>query len=179
MIAQEYAATYPDSPLSLVVINALAECKARTLPERWAIFVRNIMIRWCSLDYIAKVMANKLLPGSDKADLRREAQSRWKTNNREAYIAAFQSMFRWSVTNRLAAITCPVTLVASEYDYTPIGAKKVLSHVLPDAQLLVANNAHHLLPLEDPALCNFLIEQHLARHSLNSDVEVLAAPVKG
>ncbi|WP_434362224.1 alpha/beta hydrolase [Parasalinivibrio latis] len=166
MIAQEYAATYPDNVHSLVVINALAECRARTVPERWAIFVRNIMLQWLSLDRIAKIMAKKLLPGDDKAELRKTAQERWKANNREAYIAAFHSMFQWTATSRLDAISQPVTLIASEFDYTPVGAKKVLSHVLPDAQLLVANGANHLLPLEDPSLCNFLIEQHLNRHTL-------------
>ena len=76
-----------------------------------------------------------------------------------------RALLNWSAEPSLQSITCPVLIVASEYDYYPLDDTKAYMTKLDDAQLVVIEGAHHAVTLEKPmafnrVLMDYLRQQH-------------------
>lgn len=158
MVGLELATSFPSRVTRLCVVNALAECRPRRLIEWWMLLSRRLLLKYASIERIASLMAKQLLPGEQHEVLRQEVIARWSANDRERYIAAFNALLQWDVLSRLPQLTCPLLMLASEYDYTPAGAKKVLAMIYPGGAFELLKGAHHLAPLEMPGEFNRALE---------------------
>ncbi|KXF82348.1 alpha/beta fold hydrolase [Enterovibrio coralii] len=154
MVGMELSIRAPARVASLVVVNALAECRPRKAIEWWMLLSRRFLLKFVSVENIATLMGKKLLPDPSMKVLREEAVSRWSENHRESYIAAFNAVVNWQVLDKLSQITCPLYLISAEHDYTPPSAKKVLAAIYPNGEFSMLAGSHHLAPLEHPDLFN-------------------------
>lgn len=74
--------------------------------------------------------------------------------------------------DRLAAIACPTAVVAGEADrVTPPDKARALAEEIPDARLVLAPGAGHMLPLEAPAVLAEAISTILAAASARETEE--------
>ncbi|CZF85871.1 alpha/beta fold hydrolase [Grimontia marina] len=161
MIGIELATRFPQHLAGLCVVNALAECRPRKLNEWCMLASRRFLLKFVSVETIAKLMAKQLLPGDAHAQTRDEVISRWSKNHRESYIASFNAVVGWDALDKLSNLKCPLFMLTSEFDYTPVASKKVLAYLYPEGQFACLPNARHLVPLEKPTEFNQILSKWL------------------
>ena len=74
-------------------------------------------------------------------------------------------MVNWSVADRVPDIRCPTLVIASDHDYTPLEAKQAYTAKIPDAELVVIEDARHAVTVERPAEFNRALAPFLGRLS--------------
>jgi len=111
---------------------------------------------------VGKRIAQRLFVKPTQEDLRRTFVRRWARNDKQAYLWSMDAIMRWSVADRLAHIDVPTLFLSSDEDYTPPAAKNRIAARMPDAELAVAEDARHALPVERPDEFNAVVGDFLA-----------------
>lgn len=60
------------------------------------------------------MLAGRLFPKPEQADLRATMMERWAQNDKRAYLAAMRSFIGWDVADRIQLIRCPTLVVAAD-----------------------------------------------------------------
>jgi 3-oxoadipate enol-lactonase len=167
MIAFQLAVTAPDLVRSLVVVNSGPVMAVKTFKQRMMIWTRVAIVRLQGMRKMGEVLANRLLPKAEHSSLRAQFIARWAANDPRAYLSALKGLVNWSVMDRLNTIQCPTLILTADQDYTPVEIKRAFTSLIPRAELVVINDARHMLPVERPAefnaaLLSFLEKQGTA-----------------
>ena len=162
MIGFQMAVDYPERVLSLTAVNAGPEVVPRTFKEKRAIWQRQLLVNLFSMERIAETLGARLFPEPEQAELRQMAVEGFAANDKATYKAATGAILGWSVRDRLGEIRCPVLLIASDKDYTPVSAKEVYLAEIPAARLVVIENSRHAVPIDQPAAFNAAVGEFLA-----------------
>jgi 3-oxoadipate enol-lactonase len=162
MIGFQMAVDQPGRIRSLTAANAGPEVIPRTFKERRAIWQRQLLVNLFSMERIAETIGGRLFPEPQQAELRQMAVEGFAANDKVAYKAATRAFLGWSVRDRLAEIQCPVLLIASDGDYTPVSAKEAYLAEIPGAQLVVIENSRHAVPLDQYEAFNAAVLAFLA-----------------
>lgn len=150
MIAFELAVRRPDLVRSLVIVNSGPDMVPRTLRFRVALGTRILLLRLVGPAGLARVIARRLFPKPEQQELRQSIQERLAQNDRDVYLRATRGLIGWTVQDRLQEITCPVLVLASERDYTPVSFKEAYVARLKDARLQVLKDSGHAAPGDQP-----------------------------
>ncbi|GMQ93315.1 MAG: alpha/beta hydrolase [Acidimicrobiia bacterium] len=150
MTALELAATRPDLVRSAVVVNSGADFIPKTLKDRALVWQRLALVRTVGIEKVARLVADRTLPGDEHAELRNRVIESLAANDKAAYLASMKAIVGWSVHDRLDRITSPVLVVASELDYSSVESKQQIVDQAQDARMVVVKGARHLLPVEKP-----------------------------
>jgi pimeloyl-ACP methyl ester carboxylesterase len=161
MIAFQLAASAPGLVASLVIVNSGPDWRPKSTLQRFAVRMRGSVTAVLGPRPMARVIARKLFPRADQADLRRAHVERMGRNDRRTYAALLAAFVGWSVAEQLGALTMPTLAVASDGDYTSVASKEAWVRALPDGRLLVVEDSRHALPLEDPARFNAIVSEFL------------------
>ncbi|MFK0088826.1 alpha/beta fold hydrolase [Pseudomonas sp. NPDC090755] len=162
MVGFQFAVDHPQWLRSLCIVNSAPEVKRRTRSDwiwwakRWA------MARLLSLEAIGKGLAARLFPKPEQAELRRKMAQRWATNDKRAYLASFDAIVGWGVSERLGQIRCPTLVITADQDYTPIQLKERYVRLIPQARLAVIEDSRHATPLDQPQVFNQTLLHFLA-----------------
>lgn len=165
MIAFQLAVTYPELVKSLVIVNSGPELVVRSFKERLQVWQRFLIVQLLGMQKMGEVLSERLLPRPEHAPIRAEFVARWAENDPRAYRAAMRALIGWSVSDRLRDITCPTLFIASDSDYTPVATKEKCAKMMPQAELVVIEDARHAVTIERPqqfnaVLADFLQKQH-------------------
>lgn len=163
MVAFELAASAPRLVRSLVVTNSMADTRLRSWRELWFYVSRRLAVQVLGMRRIGRILARRLFVDPDQEDLRREFVRRWSSNDKQAYLWSMDAIMGWSIGDRLERITAPTLLISSDEDYTPVSAKKRTVARMPNAQLVVIDDARHAVPVERPEAYNALVDGFLER----------------
>ena len=147
---------------SLTAVNTGPEVVPRTFKERRTIWARQLMVNLFSMERIAETLGGRLFPEPEQAQLRQMAVEAFAANDKAAYKAATGAILGWSVRDRLREIRCPVLLISSDMDYTPVSTKEMYLAELPGARLVVIENSRHAVALDQPAAFNAAVLEFLA-----------------
>ena len=120
------------------------------------------MVNLFSMERIAETIGGRLFPEPEQADLRQMAIEGFAANDKAAYKAATGAILGWSVRDRLGEIRCPVLLIASDMDYTPVSAKEAYLAEIPGARLMVIENSRHAVAIDQPEAFNAAVGEFLA-----------------
>ncbi|KAA3630703.1 MAG: alpha/beta hydrolase [Bacteroidetes bacterium] len=154
MVALQLAVDYPEMVKSLILINTQDEVLLNTRQARQAVMIRKVIPRLMGMKWMGKYLGKKLFPEEDQGHFRELIANRWAENSVKDYTKSVNAIAGWSVRKHLQSIKCPVLVVASELDYTPVGAKEVYVKILPDARLEVIKGARHAVSVERPEELN-------------------------
>jgi 3-oxoadipate enol-lactonase len=165
MITFQTAVDRPDVVNSMVIVNALPYVSNRTLKDKLAIWQRLILFRVLSMERIGQIIAKRLFPAENQADLRAQFVARWRENDKQAYMAATRSLVGWTVEDRISTIQAPTLIIAADQDYTPVEAKEAIVEKMANAELAVLTNARHAVNYVQPGRVNPLIQEFLAQMS--------------
>lgn len=150
MLAFELAVKRPDLVRSLVIINSGPDMVPRTFAMRSALAMRVMLLNLLGPVRLARIVAGKLFPKPEQAELRREIEERLGKNDKDVYLRATRGLIGWTVLDRLSEIACPVLVLASDRDYTPVALKEAYVALLKNAQLVVLKDSGHAAPAENP-----------------------------
>lgn len=164
-IAFQLALDHPSRVKTLVVVNSGPEAIARTLKEKFGVWMRNVIVEKMGIAKLGKTIGPKLFPRPEHRTLCDTFIERFTRNDAQAYLHAFRALIGWSVNDRISTIACPVLAIAADRDYTPLAFKEAYVAKIAGAKLTVVEDSHHALPMERPrqfntALTSFLVGAH-------------------
>ncbi|QSQ19043.1 alpha/beta fold hydrolase [Pyxidicoccus parkwayensis] len=173
MMGLQLAVDRPELVRSLVIINSGPEVKARTLRRKFDFALRLVVLWLLGPMRMAKILAPRLFPKPEQEDLRQRVLDTLGHNDPDAYRRATRGLLGWSVLERIKDVTCPVLVLHSERDYTPLAEKQAYVDLLPDARLQVLSDSGHAAPLDQPERLAEVVEAFLR------DVETAAQATRG
>ena len=150
MIAFQLAVDRPELLRSLVIINSGPDMVPRTLRMWLLLKVRVALLRLFGPAYLGRLLARRLFPKPEQAELRQRLQTSIGENDPDAYLRATRGLIGWTVLHRLAEVKCPVLCLASDHDYTPLAAKQAYVRLLSDARLQELKDSGHAAPADQP-----------------------------
>lgn len=150
MIGLQLAVDRPELLRSLTIINSGPEVVARTWAQRFSFAFRLVVLTLFGPRAFASIIAKKLFPKPEQEALRERTRRTIGANDPIAYGAATRGLLGWTVTERLAEIRCPVLVLASESDYTPMSVKREYTSKMPMARLVEVTDSGHASPLDQP-----------------------------
>ena len=162
MIGFQMAVDYPERVKSLTVINSGPELVAHSWKERLFIWQRKLLLNTLSMEKIGQAIGGRLFPEPEQAAYKEMFVAEFVKNDKAAYKAATNALFGWSVRDRIGRIQCPVLVLASDQDYTPVSAKEAYVAEIPHARLVVIENSRHAAPIDQPDVVNTAVMDFLA-----------------
>jgi pimeloyl-ACP methyl ester carboxylesterase len=150
MIGFQLAVDRPELVRSLTIVNSGPDMVPRTLRMRLMFATRVLLLKTLGPRGLARLLAPKLFPKPEQAELRRRVEEAIGANEPGVYQRATRGLIGWSVLERLKEISCPVLVLASDRDYTPLSAKKAYVDLLADARLQVLTDSGHAALMDQP-----------------------------
>lgn len=163
MVAFQVAVTAPDLVRSLVIVNSGPAMPIKTFAQHLMIWTRIAIVRLQGMRKMGAVLATRLLPKPEHEALRAQFIERWAENDPRAYLAALKGMLDWTVMDQLKDIHCPTLILSADHDYTPLAVTQAYTAMIPGAELVVIDDARHMLPVERPEPFNAALLSFLAK----------------
>lgn len=154
MIGFQMAVDQPERLKSMTVVNSGPELVPRGFKEKWQIWQRRLIISFLSMEKIGEVIGGRLFPEPHQAEYKEQFIQQMGENDPKAYKAATNALLGWSVSDRLDHIQCPVLVISSDMDYTPVAVKEAYTRQLPTSRLHVIENSRHATPIDQPEAFN-------------------------
>ena len=164
-IAYQMAVDVPALVKSLTVINFTPELLIETFADKKNLWTRQLIVRLLGMRKMGEVLGERLFPKTEHADIREQFADRWANNDKRAYLNAMNALVNWSVADRLDEIQCPVLVIASDEDYSPVSDKEVYMDRMKKAELVVIQDARHAVTAEKPDEFNKVLEKFLKQHN--------------
>ena len=161
MIGFQMAVDQPERFKSLTIVNSGPELVPQNWQERWQIWQRRLVLNFSSMEKIGEFIGGRLFPEPEQAEYKKLFVQQMRENDPKAYKAATNALIGWSVRAQLGRIQCPVLVISSDMDYTPVANKEVYVRELPTARLEVINNSRHGTPIDQPEAFNTAVLQFL------------------
>ncbi len=158
-VALQYTLEHPASVHRLVIANSVPSFQPRSWRHVVEFSYRVAVMGLLGPARLSTISAHRMFPND--AVERAKVIERGSRNSRRSYLTALTSLARWSVIDRLAELTMPVLVVASEHDYFGHDETVKFAHALPRARLHQFNGAHHGLPSEFPDAFNAVVMRFL------------------
>jgi pimeloyl-ACP methyl ester carboxylesterase len=163
MVAFQLVVDAPELVRSLVVVNSGPAVPADTFKQKLPLYIRLVYARILGLRGMAEMIAKRLFPKPGQIELQRAFVERLAANDRYSYLASLRAIFAgWSVADRLPQIRCPVLVLCSDQDYTPVALKEAYAARLSNAQVVVVPDSRHALQMERPREFNQAVAKFLA-----------------
>lgn len=161
MIGFQIAIDFPERLHSVTITNTGASLVPKTFKERIGIWMRFVIVRLLGMRKMGEVLAKRLFIYPEQEELRQMFIERWAENDQKAYLRTMQGLVGWDVEERIAKITVPTLLIASDEDYTPLDLKEAIIAKIPNAKLTVIEDARHAVPVEYPEKFNTALAEFL------------------
>jgi 3-oxoadipate enol-lactonase len=161
MTALELSATRPDLVKSAVIVNAGPDFVPRTLKDKALVWQRLALVRLVGPGKVARLVADRTLPGEEHAELRGRVVESLGNNQKATYLSAMEAIVGWTIKDRLDQIAARLLVVASELDYSSVESKQPIVDEVQDASMIIVKGARHLLPVEKPDEFNKILVEFL------------------
>ncbi len=155
------AIEHPNIVKTLTVVNMSASVPIKTFKEKQMFLMRVLIVKMMGMKKMGEVLAKRLFIKPEQEELRERMATRWAENDKKAYISSLKTLKNWTVMDRLHEIKCPTLILAADEDYTPLEAKKEYTALIPDAKLVVIEDARHAVSVEKPEEFNTILMDFL------------------
>lgn len=169
MIAFQMAVDAPQAVRSLTIVNSGPEMNPLTPEQRAGFDARYSLVRTQGMAALAKLIAAPLFPKPEQGALRQRFEDEVAANDPDAYLASLGAIDGWSVADRIGGIRCPVLVISSDQDYTPVEWKRYYASQIPDARVAVLEDSRHVAPLDQAERFNRAVTEFLAAQGLRQD----------
>ena len=160
-IGFQLALDHPARLRSLIAINAPAAYPTDTFKQKYNVWLRFAIVNLMGMRKMGEVLAGRLFPDDDQADIRQIFTDRWAENDPRAYKDVMRALVGWSMESDLERIEAPILVISSELDYYPTPDKQAYVDRLPNATLTEIANARHAVTFAHPEWINPLLSQWL------------------
>jgi len=155
------AIDHPNITKSLTVVNMGASVPIKTFKEKQMFFLRIAIVKMMGMRKMGEVLAKRLFIKPEQEELRERMATRWAENDKKAYLSSLKTLKNWSVLERLHEMKCPTLIISADEDYTPLEVKKEYTALIPDAKLVVIEDARHAVSVEKPEEFNTILMDFL------------------
>jgi len=157
-VAFQFAASYPQRVERLIIVNS----SPNFVPDHWRkhleVVVRKSVIRVLGVPKLAQLIARRLFPGEQQAELRARTIERYGANHKHAYLHAIDGLVCWRLDDEtLAQLQMPTLVIAAEHDYTPFAEKQAYCELLPRVRLVQVDDSRHATPIDQSERFNALV----------------------
>jgi 3-oxoadipate enol-lactonase len=154
-IAQQFTLDYPQLTRKLVLVSTFAVLRPDRL-SGWLYFIqRFVLVNTLGLPVQAKVVAQRIFPGSQHEQLREMLVETISRADPRAYRKAMASLGLFNSVKRLGEIKIPTLVVTGTNDTTVTPARqRLLVEGIPAARQVVIPEAGHALPVDHADLFN-------------------------
>ncbi len=163
MVALQLAVDAPQLVRRLVVVNSAADLRLKTWEDVWFYVSRRAAVQTLGMRRVGRLIANRLFVKPNQDELRQEFIKRWAENDKQGYLWSLDAIMGWSVADQLSSVSIPTLFMSSDDDYTPVSEKNRMAAAMPEAELVVIEDARHALPVERPAVFNTILKDFLGR----------------
>jgi len=161
MVGFQLAADRPDLVDRLMSVNAVQALEFNGFRKKARVAQRKLVIRFGGMERVGKVLARRLFP--DMAAEQELMVERWKRNEKAAFRASVQAALDWpGVVDEMARFDKPIVVVASDQDDTPLEETGRYVDLMPSAEMVVIEGAHHAVPVERPEAFNRVLADFLS-----------------
>lgn len=160
-IAYQMTVDAPDLVKSAVIVNFTPELIMKTFKERLNLLSRKLIVRLLGMRKMGQVLSERLFPKPEHVELRERFTNQWAKNDKRAYLNSLNALVGWSVSARLSEIECPLLVIASDEDYTPVSVKEAYMDKVKHGELVVVPDARHAVTVERPDKFNEIVERFL------------------
>ena len=162
-VAQAVAIRHPARVRALVLVNTFA----RLRPAGWRGAGRFVKRAWlfafAPMPALAAFIARGLFPKPEQRPYYDEAVARLSKNTKGPYLAAMRAIAGFDVRRGLAAVRCPVLVVAGDRDQTvPLAAGQALHRAIPGARFALLADSGHASPYDQTEKFNEVVLGFLA-----------------
>jgi pimeloyl-ACP methyl ester carboxylesterase len=163
-IALALALDYPERVNRLVIANAAAYFLTQS-PSRYLYFgLRLVLMSLLSFRQQARLVASRVFPRPEHAEIREWFFERLAANDRLAYRRTFQALARFDVRERLGEISALTLVIAGADDTTvSLPQKEELAEAIPGARLEIVPDSGHGTVADCPEVFNRLVIDFLAK----------------
>lgn len=161
MVAFQMAADYPELVKSMVVVNSGPYKVVNSLADRWMALQRILVVRLVGMRKMGEVLAPRMFPKEEQAQIREQFVERWAENDKAAYLSSLKAILDWNGVTDLGSLRIPTLVVSADQDYTPVEAKAAYVAQMPAARLVVISDSHHATPVDQPEKLNAAIDEFL------------------
>ena len=163
MIGLQLVLDAPELVRSLVVVNSGPAMVVQSFRDQLQVWQRFLIVRLLGMRKMGEVLANKLFPKPEQAEIHQIFVERWAQNDPRAYRDSMRALVGWSVKDRLETIDCPVLVVSADQDYTPVADKAAYVQALKNGKLVVIEDSHHATPVDQPVVFNKVVGDFLQK----------------
>ncbi len=164
-IAIQLSLNYPESIERLVLVNTFACLKPKRLNE-WLYFSRRgikSIIRGPKAQ--AEMVAWRVLPNENQAELRAQLINDIRSANPTAYRWAMISLAMFDVRNQLSRIQCPTLVISGDRDTTvPLQNQSELRKGIKNSEHIIIQNSGHAIIADQPEQFTQRLIQFLTSH---------------
>ena len=161
-VAQSMALLAPERLNSLTICNSTAGFRPTTPKKLLEALSRVALVGALGVQPLAGLIAYRLFPQADQAELRQTMRAHFSDGSRSVYLRSLFALGRWSIWHRLGEIQCPTLVVAAEHDYFPLAETRRLAAAIPDARLEVFAGSRHGTPMDRADAFNARVLDFLA-----------------
>jgi 3-oxoadipate enol-lactonase len=161
MIAFQMALDSSSAVRSLTIVNSGPAMIMRTLRQKILIQSRYAIVKIFGMRKLARMVAGPLFPKPEQAGLLKKFEDHVAANDPRAYLDSLSAINGWSVAERIGKIACPVLIVASDHDYTPVEWKRAYAAQIPGARVAVLQDSRHAGTLDQPEQFNRILLEFL------------------
>ena len=161
MVAFELAVNYPEFLQSLTIVNSYPEMRVETLREHIMLWRRYLLLELLGMRGTGVMLGRHLFPYPEQSELRKLFVQHWAENDKRAYRNSLHALANWDVEAHIGEINCPTLIVASDQDYLPLEEKRAYAEKIPNAKLVVIENARHAVTAERPEQFNMEVRKFL------------------
>ncbi|MBU0996106.1 MAG: alpha/beta hydrolase [Proteobacteria bacterium] len=155
---------YPGMVRTAVITNMSAAMPVQTFAQKKMYYARVLTVKLFGMRKMGRVIASNVFKKPDQKALRTLLEDRWAENEKKPYLASLAALKNWTVMDRLSLINCPVLVVHSENDYSPLGHKKDYTQRIPKGKLVEIPDTGHIVNMEKPDVYNRIVRDFLAAH---------------
>lgn len=147
-VAQEMTLMQPARVNAMILCNALSNYRTDTWRKWTEARVQVALVRLLGVRRTARLIAARLFPLVQQAPKRQRVIDVVGANPKAAYLATIHALIGWSSLERIAAVHCPVLIIAAEYDYTPLADKRREAGAFPNAEFVMIPGSRHGTPFD-------------------------------
>lgn len=155
IVAQQLALDYPSFVGRLALVNTFASLRPRKLNEMLYMLTRFAIANLRGVSYQANLVAWRLFPQPEQAELRREMISRIIQANPKIYRQAMLALGLFNSRPRLRELAMPTLVISGAKDTTvSLVNQKALVAGISHARHVIIENAGHAIIIDQPDCFN-------------------------
>lgn len=144
VVAQQFALDYPQHVRKLVLVSTFSVLRPKSIAQWFYFLQRVLVVHTLGLEQQAKIVAKRVFPHPEQAELRRMAEEQIASADPRAYRAAMRCLGIFDSRKRLSQIAAPTLVITGADDSTvPPAAQTRLAEAIPNARQVILPNAGH------------------------------------